>query len=64
MPITLTEAEPLVPQAFDAVTETEPLPNEELNATLTDTVPCPLLMEAPAGTLQLYDVAPATAAME
>jgi hypothetical protein len=40
----------LVPQMFSALTEITPLLNGMGKITLTDGVPCPLLMTAPGGT--------------
>jgi hypothetical protein len=47
----------LVPQEFEAVTHI--FPAEEPNVTEIEAVVCPELITAPAGTVQLKDVAPA-----
>ena len=52
----------LVPQLLVAVTET--VPAVDPMETVIEFVPAPEVMVAPAGTVQLYDVAPATEATE
>ena len=52
----------LVPQLLVAVTEI--LPAVDPIVTVIAFVPEPLVIVAPAGTVQLYDVAPATAPTE
>jgi len=52
----------LEPQLLLAVTHT--FPAEEPAVTLMEVVPCPLLIVHPAGTVQVYEVAPPTAAIE
>ena len=52
----------LDPHVFDAVTPI--FPEEEPKVTEMDVVPWPELITAPAGVVQLYEVAPATGAME
>lgn len=51
----------LVPHELVAVTQICPALDPKV--TVSDVVPCPDTMVAPDGTLQLYEVAPATAAM-
>lgn len=57
-----TQRAVLVPQAFDAVTQILPLVAPAVM--VMEVVPCPEVMVVPAGTVQLYDVAPVTAEME
>ena len=52
----------LVPQELPAVTLI--LPDEPPNVTVTDVVPEPAVIEAPDGTVQLYEIAPDTADIE
>ena len=52
----------LLPQALPAFTHT--VPDVVPMVTVIEVVPCPLVMVAPGGTVQLYVVAPVTAAME
>jgi hypothetical protein len=51
----------LAPQLLFAVTHTSPLVVERVTETVL--VPCPEVIVAPAGTVQLYVKAPATEAM-
>ena len=51
-----------VPHVFVAVTET--FPDVEPNVTVALVVPCPAVIVAPAGTVHVYEVAPATATIE
>ena len=48
----------LAPQLLLAVTDTLPVRNPAGKVTDTEVVPCPLLMVAPVGTVQLYELAP------
>jgi hypothetical protein len=54
--VTAVQACVLVPQGPVASTQT--LPGLEPKVTLMEVVPCPELIVAPAGTVQLYVVAP------
>ena len=51
----------LNPQEFDA--ETQTFPPEEPAVIVIVVVPCPEVIVEPAGTVQVYDVAPPTAAI-
>ncbi len=52
----------LVPQALLAVTLT--LPEIFPKTIVTEVVPCPAVIQLPEGTVQVYEVAPVTVAME
>lgn len=52
----------LLPQLLDA--DTQILPPLEPAVMVMEVVPCPDVIVDPAGTVQAYDVAPVTAAME
>jgi hypothetical protein len=60
--VTARQLAALVPHAFEAVTHT--LPEVLPKLTVIDVVPCPDAMVAPAGTVQVYDVAFTTEAIE
>ena len=64
VPVVLTVVElfALVPQALPALTETDPPLPPKLTVMLV--VPCPEAILAPAGTLQVYVLAPEMAAIE
>jgi hypothetical protein len=53
----------LVPQEFCAVTEILPFCPDVPVVSVTETVPCPEIINHPAGTVQLYEVAFGRAAM-
>ena len=54
----------LVPQELDAVTPMMPFAPVMPVVTSSEVVPCPDIIVQPAGTVQLYDSVPLTAAME
>ena len=60
--VTANDADADVPHVFVAVTET--FPEVDPNVIVALVVPCPPVTVAPAGTVQVYEVAPATAAIE
>ena len=50
----------LLPQPLLATTQIDPEFCDELKLTVTELLPCPEVIVAPAGAVQLYELAPAT----
>ena len=63
-PVTAMQEGLLVPQLLLETTQMFPEEKVPPKFTVTEAVPCPVEIVAPAGTVQLYEVAPGTGVME
>ena len=63
-PVTDMQEGLLVPQLLPVTTQRFPEENDAPKLTVTEFVPCPVAMDAPAGAVQVYVTAPGTIAVE
>ena len=63
LPVTVIVVPGMLPQAFTATTAIFPVTNVGATLTFIESVPVPLAIVIPAGSVHVYDVAPGTGAI-